>query len=152
MEIKLKKTEEQQVAYIFYTGPVEDMGDLIGEIVDWMMDQKVDMNGPPYSAYYTSPSEVAPEDMQYEMGVPFDGMASEAGNVKIKNFPVQQVLYTIHKGPYSEVGPVYEVLMNKVIEEDYQMVGAPIEIYFNSPMEVPEIDLLTEVQFPVIKM
>jgi effector-binding domain-containing protein len=32
------------------------------------------------------------------------------------------------------------------------MVGAPIEIYFNSPMEVSEDELLTEVQFPVVKI
>jgi AraC family transcriptional regulator len=152
MEIKLKKTEEKQVAYIFYTGPVEDMGDLIGEIVDWMMAQNVEMTGPPYSAYYTSPAEVAPQDMQYEMGVPFAGQASEAGKVKIKTMPVQKVISAIHKGPYSEVGQVYEVLMNKVIEDGYQMIGAPIEIYFNSPMEVPESDLLTEIQFPVVKI
>ena len=152
MEIKLKKTEEKQVAYIFYTGPVEDMGDLIGEIVDWMMAQNVEMVGPPYSAYYTSPAEVAPQDMQYEMGVPFTGQASEAGKVKIKTIPVQKVISAIHKGPYNEVGPVYEILMNKVIEDGYQMIGAPVEIYFNSPMEVPESDLLTEIQFPVVKI
>ena len=58
----------------------------------------------------------------------------------------------MHKGSFSEVGPVYEILMNKVIEKGYQMSGAPIEIYFNSPMEVPESELLTEVQFPVVKM
>lgn len=152
MEIKLKKTEEKQVAYIFYTGPVEDMGGLIGEVVEWMMKQDVEMAGPPYSAYYTSPAEVAPEDMQYEMGVPFTGEASESGKVKIKILPSQQVLSAIHKGPYQEVGRVYEVLMNKVIEEGYQIIGAPMEMYFNSPMEVSENDLLTEVQFPVVKM
>jgi AraC family transcriptional regulator len=152
MEIKVKETEDMQVAYIFYTGPVEDMGDLIGEIVDWMMAQNVEMTGPPYSVYYTSPAEVAPDDMQYEMGVPFDGKASEVGKVKIKNIPAQQVLSAMHKGPYHEVGMVYEILMNKVIDEGYQMTGAPMEIYFNSPMEVPESDLLTEVQFPVVKM
>jgi len=152
MEIEMKKTEEKHVAYIFYTGPVEDMGDLIGEIVDWMIDQKVEMDGPPYSVYYTSPAEVAPEDMQYEMGVPFAGEAFEAGKVKMKTIPTQQVLSAMHKGPYNEVGLIYELLMNKVIEEGYQMIGAPVEIYFNSPVEVPESELLTEVQFPVVKM
>jgi effector-binding domain-containing protein len=58
----------------------------------------------------------------------------------------------MHKGPYQEVGLVYEIMMNKVIEEGYQMTGAPIEIYFNSPMEVSESELLTEVQFPVIQI
>jgi effector-binding domain-containing protein len=66
--------------------------------------------------------------MQYEMGVPFLGEASEAGKVKIKNMPAQQVLFALHKGPYNEVGPVYEILMNNVIEEGYQMTGAPLEI------------------------
>lgn len=152
MQIDLKKTEEQQVAYIFYKGPVEDMGGLIGEIVDWMVEQDVEMSGPPYSVYYTSPKEVAPGDMQYEMGVPFLGEASEQGKVKIKDMPAQDVLYALHKGPYNEVGLVYEVLMNKIMEDGYQMVGAPIEIYFNSPMEVSEDELLTEIQFPVIKV
>ena len=125
---------------------------MIGEIVDWMMEQNVEITGPPYSAYYTSPAEVAPEDMQYEMGVPFEGEASEAGKVKIKTIPAQQVLSAMHKGPYHEVGLVYEILMNKVIEEGYQMTSAPVEIYFNSPMEVSESELLTEVQFPIIQM
>jgi AraC family transcriptional regulator len=152
MVIDLKRTKEKQVAYIFYTGPVEDMGDLIDEIVEWMMTQNVEMDGFPYSAYYTSPAEVAPEDMQYEMGIPFIGKASEKGNVKIKDLPERDVLYTVHKGAYNEVGLVYEDLMNKVIEEGYQMIGAPMEIYFNSPIEVSEEELLTEVQFPVAKM
>ena len=128
------------------------MGDLIGEIVDWVMTQDVEMSGLPYSVYYTSPAEVVPEDMQYEMGIPFVGEASEAGKVKIKNLPAQDVLYTVYNGPYGEVGLVYEVLMNKLVEDGYQMVGAPIEIYFNSPMEVSEDELLTEVQFPVVKL
>jgi len=70
IEIELKNTEEQEVTYLFYVGSVEDMGDLIGAIADWMVSQNVEMTGPPYSAYYTSPSIVAPEDMQYELGVP----------------------------------------------------------------------------------
>lgn len=152
MQIDLKRTEGKKVAYIFYRGPVEDMGRLIGEIVDWMVEQDVEMSGPPYSVYYTSPKEVAPEDMQYEMGVPFLGEASELGKVKIKDVPAQDVLYAVHKGPYNEVGLVYEVLMNKIIEDGYQMVGAPIEIYFNSPLEVSDDELLTEVQFPVVKV
>jgi len=104
------------------------MGDLIGEIVDWVMTQDVEMSGLPYSVYYTSPAEVVPEDMQYEMGIPFVGEASEAGKVKIKNLPAQDVLYTVYNGPYGEVGLVYEVLMNKLVEDGYQMVGAPIDI------------------------
>jgi effector-binding domain-containing protein len=152
MEIKVKQTKEKHVAYIFYRGPVDDMGDLIGELVGWVNENDVKMCGPPYSMYYTSPEEVAPNDMQYEMGIPFSGETFESEKVKIKDIPAQEVLYTLHKGPYNEIGLVYESLMNKIIEDGYQMVGAPIEIYFNSPLEVSEDELLTEVQFPIVKV
>lgn len=152
MEINQKKTKEKQVAYIFYRGSVEDMGKLIGEIADWMIDQDVKMSGPPYSVYYTSPKEVSPNNMQYELGIPFKGEASELGKIKIKDIPAQEVIYVLHEGPYNKIGVVYESLMNKIIEDGFQMVGAPIEIYFNSPMEVSEDELLTEVQFPIVKV
>jgi AraC family transcriptional regulator len=64
---------------------VANMGILIGEIVDWMIDHDVKMSGLPYSVYYTSPEEVVRDDMQYEIGIPFSGEASESGKVRIKN-------------------------------------------------------------------
>jgi effector-binding domain-containing protein len=38
------------------------------------------------------------------------------------------------------------------IKNKYDVIGSPKEIYFNSPHEVAEEELLTEIQFPVIKM
>jgi effector-binding domain-containing protein len=119
MEINIKQTKEKHVAYIFYRGPVANMGILIGVIVDWMINHDVKMSGPSYSVYYTSPEEVSPDDMQYEMGIPFSGEASESGKVKIKDIPAQTVLYALHEGPYNEIGLVYESLMNKLIEDSY---------------------------------
>ena len=37
-------------------------------------------------------------------------------------------------------------------KEGYQIAGAPLESYLNSPDEVAESELLTEIQFPVVKI
>jgi AraC family transcriptional regulator len=37
-------------------------------------------------------------------------------------------------------------------KEGYQITGAPLESYLNSPDDVAESELLTEIQFPVAKI
>lgn len=151
MEIEEKNTEKMQTACIFHKGPVEEMPTLLMEIMEYEMKKGLEMAGAPFAAYYSSPEEVAPDEWEYEVGIPFAGEAQDEGRIKIKNFPSQKVLSTIHKGPYQEIEPVYIALMQYVIDNDYEVVGAPMEFYLNSPMEVSESELLTEVQFPVAK-
>ena len=150
MEIELKKIEEKQIVYIAQTGPAEEMGVLFGEILAWVMKKGLQIAGPPLSIY-PNPEKVSPEEMDYEAGVPIVGEVTEEGRIKIKIIPAQQVLATIHKGPYREIAPVYKALMEYIMKNGYEIVGAPMEIYLNDPCEVPESELLTEVQFPVLK-
>jgi effector-binding domain-containing protein len=90
-------------------------------------------------------------EMQFEVGVPFSGADQEADNIKIKTFPAQSVLSTIHKGPYSQIASVYAALMEYAMNNEYGVIGAPMELWLNNPMEVAESELLTEVRFPVAK-
>jgi effector-binding domain-containing protein len=114
------------------------------------MKKGLRMAGPPLSIY-PNPEKVAPKEMEYEAGVPIVGEVREEGRIRIKKVPAQQVLATIHKGPYKEIEPVYKALMEYIMKNGYEVVGAPMEIYLNNPGEVSENELLTEVQFPVRK-
>lgn len=154
-KIELKTVEEKQAACIFHAIPVasvgEDMGALLRQIFEWEMKNNLQMAGPPFSVYYSSPEEMRRGELKYEVGIPFVGEARDEGNIKIKKFPTQHVLSTIHKGPYRDLGPVYAAVMEYMTKNGYEMAGAPMELYLNNPMEVLESELLTEVQFPVIK-
>ena len=90
-------------------------------------------------------------ELKYEVGIPFVGEARDEGDIRIKTFPERHVLSTIHKGPYRESGPVYAAVIEYLMKSDYEIAGAPMELYLNNPMHVPESELLTEVQFPVMK-
>lgn len=151
MEIEVKMVEEKQVAYISHKGPYDALPELFGEVVGWVMMKGLQITGPPFGIYYNSPEEVPPEELEYEVGIPFVGEAQEEGRIKIKKLPAQQVLSAMHKGPYDQVGPVFTALAEHAMKEGYEIVGAPMEIYLNDPMEVPESELLTEVQFSVVK-
>jgi effector-binding domain-containing protein len=73
-------------------------------------------------------------------GVGFQFKSEEVpeGKIKIKKIPAQEVLYTIHKGPYGEVEPSYTALFQCTNEKGYIPLGCPIEIYLNDPAKVPE--------------
>ena len=56
-----------------------------------------------------------------------------------------------HRGPYAEISPAYHVLAGWIEENGREAGGAPREVYLNDPRTVAPEDLLTEVQFPIVR-
>jgi len=151
MDIVEKKIGKQQVAYISFKGPFDEVPVLMGEVVGFIMAKGLQMMGPPFGVYYNSPQEVPVEELMYEVGMPFAGEAVEEGRVKIKTVQEKLVLSSVHKGPYNEVGKVYGAIAQYAYQNGYEIIGPPMEIYLSDPNETPENELLTECTFPVIK-
>jgi effector-binding domain-containing protein len=144
MEIKLKKTEQSQAAVISYVGPYKEAGKLYEEIAKWLTRRRLQIAGPPFGWFYDNPEGVPAHKLRSEVGFPFKGEARPEGSMKIKKIPSQEVLYTIHKGPYHEVGPAYTALHQYASEKGCVPLGCPMEIYLNDPAKVPEKELLTK--------
>jgi len=151
MEVKLKKTEHKQIATISHVGPYEEVGKLYQEIAKWLRQKQLKIAGPPFGWFYDNPEKVPAHKLRSEVGFPFEGEAKPEGNIKIKKIPAQEVLCTIHKGPYREVGPAYAALFRHANEKGYIPQGCPMEIYLNDPAKVKESELLTEIQLPIKK-
>ena len=151
MEIEIKNIEEKKVAYVSVTGPYDQLPELFGEVVGYVMKENLQVTEPPYGIYFNGPMEVSPEELQYEVGIAFIGNAEGEGIVNIKEIPAHSAVSTVYKGPYGQAAQVYEALIKYATENGYQIAGPVKEIYINNPMEVSESELLTEVQFPVIK-
>lgn len=152
MEVIEKRIEEAKVAYIPYMGSYDKIPELMQEVGQWVMKKDLQMTGRVYGTYLNSPEDVAEEKLQYEIGFAFVGDAVQEGKIGIKEIPEHTVLAAMHKGPYTEVGPVIHAVADYAVENGYDIVGPVTEVYLNDPMEVPESELLTEVQFPVIKL
>jgi AraC family transcriptional regulator len=151
VKIEIKNVEEKKVAYVSVTGPYDQLPELFGEVVGYVMKEGLQITEPPYGTYFNSPMEVSQEELQYEVGIAFTGDADGEGQVKIKEVPSYHVVSTVYKGPYGQAAQIYQALIKYAVENSYDIVGPVTEIYINNPMEVPESELLTEVQFPVMK-
>ena len=111
------------------------------------------MTGMVYGSYFNSPEEVPEEQLEYEIGFSFDGdLKLQEGKLGFKEIPEHTVLAAIHKGPYTNVGPVIHAIAEYAEKNGYDIVGPVTEVYLNDPSQVSPEELLTEVRFPVIKM
>jgi effector-binding domain-containing protein len=155
VKIEEKKADEMRAACIFHKGAVaaigEDMGRLFGEVMEWITKRGFDMAGPAFAVYYSTPEEMARGEMQFDAGVPVTGDVQAEGKIRIKTFPAQNVISAVHRGPYSQIAPVYATLMEYAATNELDVTGAPMELYLTNPMDVPESELLTEVRLPVAK-
>jgi len=152
MEVEEKKIKDIKVAFIRYRGPYDMIPKLMEEVVNWVINKNLNMTGMIYGAYFNRPDDVPPEKLFYEIGASFEGNANDEGNVQVKIIPEHTVIATMHKGPYDKVGPVIDGLAKYAIENNYDIIGPVTEVYLNNPNDLQPQDLLTEVQFPVIKL
>lgn len=78
----------------------------------------------------------------------------EGDGVRSKTVPGGEFLaaQAVHKGSYEGIGNTWGLLMEWIDQQGYTFSGLPMrEIYLNSPAQVPERELLTEIVVPVQK-
>ncbi|HOI39267.1 MAG TPA: GyrI-like domain-containing protein [Methanobacterium sp.] len=151
MAIEIKKIDEYKVAFILTKGSYEKIPETLGEVVGWLMTKDVEIQMPIYGLYYNSPLEVSEDELEWEVGAAFLGDLEGEGRVQIKTVPEHMAVSTVFKGPFSEANSVYGSMLEFASKEGYEIGGPVLESYLNSPDEVPESELLTEVQFPVVQ-
>jgi AraC family transcriptional regulator len=152
LKIEEKIVEEEQLALITRIGLLEEMDEVMDEVKTWIEDNEVEVAGPPFAIYYTNHQKNPDEKFKFDVGYPVVGDLESSGNVMVVSLLEHTVVYSIFKGPYSKLSEVYAAMVEFVLANNYDVIGSPKEIYHNSPEDVPAGDLLTEVQFPVIKM
>ena len=89
-------------------------------------------------------------DADIELAIPIVGAVSVDGSrIKVQTLPGGRFVSVLYTGPYGGVGKAYERLFAYMGEHRLAPAGPSRELYLNDPHEVPEDELLTEVQYPV---
>ncbi len=74
---------------------------------------------------------------------------SPESDVQVLKIPAGPTASVIHKGSYENMGESYATVVAWINERGHDIVGPSREVYFNSPAEVPEAELITEILFPI---
>lgn len=153
-EIEAKEVEAMTVMSLAFTGPYEQTQDQVGELMSWLLRAGHPYSSPPLGLYYDDPSKVAADELRAEVCVPIEEECAPADDVQRKELPAVTVACAVHTGPYSEVGQLYEEILNWITENGYRCIeDQPAREVFHQiygQVESPE-EYVTEVQVPVEK-
>lgn len=151
MEYKFMITEgsPKAVLSIRTRTSVADLPGKLGEaylkIMGYLQEMDETPAGPPFAAYYNMDME----DLDVEMGIPVSGPLPGKEDISPGEIPGGKQATYLYKGPYIEMEPVYNAMMQWINDHGHVLSGVFYEFYFNSPLEVPESELLTKIVLPL---
>jgi AraC family transcriptional regulator len=151
-EAQVKQAEPETVAYITMHGSYDSIPQGYEALYGWVAQHGLQPMGAPHAVYLTPPSP-AVEDPVWELWAPVAETADvqpDSAGVGVKHVPEHTVATTMHRGPYDQIAPTYNMLSEWLIDNGYAIAGPPEELYLSDPNDVPPAEYLTEIRFPVV--
>ena len=131
-----------------YVEIFNDIPEGFGYVMAFCTGAGIDPIGAPFTLYHQAPDAETPGDIA--MCIPVAaGTTGGAGTVGIVEIPAGATASVVHKGPYDDMGESYATVATWIQERGHRIVGPHREVYLNSPADVDEADLLTEIHFPI---
>lgn len=147
--IELKEEKEQAVLSIrkitTEKGLQQELGQAYQALFQYLGELGETPMGGPFAGYFNMDMNA----LDVEMGVPVTKTLPGKGDIKASSIPAGRQVSCIFKGPYTQLEPVYNEMNRWMTENSCVPTGVVYEFYLNSPMEVPEAELLTKIVFPV---
>lgn len=127
-----------------------DMPQAFTDVYKWMIRNRVPFVPDMGCIAFYPDMEFSPERFAAEVGFPVNGTAPASADIRELTLPEATVASVLHVGPYGELGAAYEALMSWIAAEKKTIAGPFREFYLNDPAFVPESELKTEIQVPVL--
>jgi effector-binding domain-containing protein len=147
--IEIKEEQAQPILSIRTRAAVRDLPVVIGEsyekIMQYMYRIGQEPAGAPFVAYYNMDMEDPDLEIGFPVAMPLQG-SDEIGSSQI---PAGKYVSMTYKGPYTGMEQPYGEMAKWIEDNGYKPKGISYEYYYNSPMEVPESELLTRIVMPV---
>ncbi|HWR62238.1 MAG TPA: GyrI-like domain-containing protein [Clostridia bacterium] len=147
--IELKEKNAQPVLAIRKITSVGELPREIGLAYGAIMQYLGELGEQPAEAPYTAYYNLDMEHLDVEMGFPVSKQLAGKGDIKVSELPAGKYSECMYKGPYAEMAPVYEAMNGWIAEKGFEATGVAYEVYYNSPEEVAESELLTRIMFPL---
>ncbi|HYF75139.1 MAG TPA: GyrI-like domain-containing protein, partial [Candidatus Nitrosocosmicus sp.] len=123
----------------------EELGKAYGSIIQYLNE----LGEQPVEAPFTAYHNMDMENLDVEMGFPVSRQLPGRGDIKAGGIPAGKYVQCMYKGPYADMAPVYDAMNKWVGDNGLEATGTVYEFYYNSPMDVPESELLTRIEFAV---
>ncbi|NTV38769.1 MAG: GyrI-like domain-containing protein [Demequinaceae bacterium] len=147
-EISIRTIEAQRVVGYRVRTSLADIGQAVGEAFGGAMGAVAGAGATPAGIPYVVYHDMIDEQTEGEIEACIPVAPGAAEGVAV-DAPAAEVVATLHRGPYTDIGLAYEALTAWLAEQGRESVGPPREVYLNDPADTAPEELLTEIQFPL---
>lgn len=154
IDVQLKTTEPETVAFISMQGPYSQIPEAMGRLYGWVGQRGMQPIGMPAGVYLTDPKAGEGEalwELQAPVAGDFADTPPDEARCGIKHVHPHLVAFVMHRGPYETIATTYDELAQWTRANGYEVIGPPEELYLSDPQTTAPADYLTEIRFPVAK-
>ncbi len=119
------------------------LGKAYEDIMNHLSEIGVQPSGAPYVGYFNTDMQ----DLDIECGLPVAQPVAGTNELKPSEIPAGKQVTCLYTGPYNQIEPAYNAIMEWIPANGYTPTGVCYEFYLNNPAETPENELLTRIVF-----
>ena len=140
-------TQEQPVLSLRTVTAVENLPQVIGKSYDSIIKYLNELGKQPADVPFVAYYNMDMQALNVEIGFPVEKGVEGRGEIVLSSIPAGKKAICMYKGAYSEMEPAYDALTKWIGDNGYKATGIVYEFYYNSPVDVPESELLTKIMF-----
>lgn len=143
----VEEKEAQPTISIRTRTALENLPQVLGKgyeaIMNYLSEIGAQPSGAPYVGYFNTDME----DLDIECGLPVAQPVAGTNKLKPGEIPAGKQVSCLYTGPYNQIEPAYNSIMEWIPANGYTPTGVCYEFYLNDPAETPESELLTKIVF-----
>jgi len=136
------------------TGPYSKLGAAFGDVVAWIGENGLVIDGRGRSLFHDDPKALPEEKLRSEAWIPVridpkKPAPEPAGGVEIHIEPPRLVLRAVHHGPAGEIASTFDRLFRSIPNRGVKYVGPSTHVYLNDLQSTPPADHRIEARIQV---
>lgn len=151
VNVAVKNVDPFLYSCLSYKGPISDIPEVIGSLLETMQSQNIIPMGPMVGIFYGDPASQKPESAEWEVGFPVIEQALVQAPLMKKSWIFETVAWAIHIGPYAETPKTIDQILRWMEANGYKQNGPVLEQYTMDPETTGEGTLETEIWIPCIQ-
>jgi len=154
LTMEVREQQPKQVIYVRLTGAYMALAycEAWKKLYAYVSEEKIDTRYMEYICiYHDDPKVTEPKNLRTDVCFTVPSPAQPRGEIGVKEIPGGKYLIFRYKGPYANLGAVYDTIYGHWIPQGGYTVSNSrgYESYLNSPESTPPEELLTEICIPV---
>lgn len=143
------KKPKQPVLSVKTTTNVEKLPILIGEIYGKIEEYLTENNEFPSDVPFVRYLNMDMNNLKVEIGIPVYKELKGNDEIESSFLPEMKAVYSMFRGPYNQLEPFYNEMIEFINENKLTPDMTTIEYYYNDPEDVDESELITSVLMPI---